>query len=70
MEALILKLYTEVIMTPDEANALMQVMSEKVSQLTRENMLFESKIIYLTQQLKKFEDDKSSEILEPDGKSK
>ena len=55
---------------PDEANALMQVMSEKVSQLTRENMLFESKIIYLTQQLKKFEDDKSSEILEPDGKSK
>ena len=57
-------------MTPAEANALMQVMSEKVSQLTRENMLFESKIIYLTQQLKKFEDDKSSEILEPDGKSK
>ena len=57
-------------MTPDEANALMQVMREKVNQLTRENMLFESKIIYLTQQLKKFEDDKSSEILEPDGKSK
>lgn len=59
-------------MTPDEANALMQVMSEKVNQLTRENMLFESKIIYLTQQLKKYQENESqsSEILEPDGKSK
>ena len=59
-------------MTPDEANALMQVMSEKVNQLTRENMLFESKIIYLTQPLKKYQENESqsSETIEPDGKSK
>ena len=59
-------------MTPDEANTLMQVMSEKVNQLTRENMLFESRIIHLTQQLKKYQDDEnqSAESLDPDGKSK
>ncbi len=34
-------------MNPDEANALMQVMSAKINQLTQQNLMFESKIMYL-----------------------
>ena len=34
-------------MNPDEANALMQVMSNKINQLTQQNLMFESKIMYL-----------------------
>lgn len=38
-------------MNPDEANALMQVMSTKINQLTQQNLMFESKIIYLNKLL-------------------
>lgn len=34
-------------MNPDEANALMQVMSNKINQLTQQNLMYESKIMYL-----------------------
>jgi len=34
-------------MNPDEANALMQVMSNKINQLTQQNLMYESKILYL-----------------------
>jgi hypothetical protein len=38
-------------MNPDEANALMQVMSAKINQLTQQNLMFESKIMYLNKLL-------------------
>jgi|TARA_B100001094_G_C17878005_1_gene645448 hypothetical protein len=38
-------------MNTDEANALMQVMSTKINQLTQQNLMFESKIIYLNKLL-------------------
>lgn len=38
-------------MNNDEANALMQVMSTKINQLTQQNLMFESKIIYLNKLL-------------------
>jgi hypothetical protein len=34
-------------MNPDEANTLMQVMSNKINQLTQQNIMLESKIMYL-----------------------
>ena len=34
-------------MNPDEANTLMQVMSNKINQLTQQNIMYESKIMYL-----------------------
>jgi hypothetical protein len=34
-------------MTPDEANTLMQVMSNKINQLTQQNIMLESKVMYL-----------------------
>ena len=38
-------------MNPDEANALMQVMSNKINQLTQQNLMYESKIMYLNKLL-------------------
>ena len=38
-------------MSPDEANALMQVMSNKINQLTQQNLMYESKIMYLNKLL-------------------
>ena len=34
-------------MSPDEANTLMQVMSNKINQLTQQNIMLESKVMYL-----------------------
>jgi len=34
-------------MNPDEANTLMQVMSSKINQLTQQNIMLESKVMYL-----------------------
>lgn len=34
-------------MSPDEANTLMQVMSNKINQLTQQNVMLESKVMYL-----------------------
>jgi hypothetical protein len=34
-------------MNPDEANTLMQVMSNKINQLTQQNIMLESKVMYL-----------------------
>lgn len=34
-------------MSPDEANTLMQVMSNKISELTQQNVMLESKVMYL-----------------------
>ena len=34
-------------MNPDEANMLMQVMSNKINQLTQQNIMLESKVMYL-----------------------
>jgi hypothetical protein len=34
-------------MSPDEANTLMNVMSNKINQLTQQNIMLESKVMYL-----------------------
>ena len=34
-------------MNPDEANILMQTMSNKINQLTQQNIMLESKVTYL-----------------------
>jgi len=34
-------------MSPDEANTLIQVMNNKISQLTQQNVMLESRVMYL-----------------------
>jgi len=35
-------------MSPDEANTLIQVMNNKISQLTQQNVMLESRVMYLS----------------------
>ena len=68
-------------MNSDEINNLMQVMSNKINQLTQQNIMLESKVIYLSSILQKLQDsdsesndggtfDEPSQVKQNNGKSK
>jgi hypothetical protein len=42
-------------MNPDEINNLMQVMSNKINQLTQQNIMLESKVMYLNSVLQQMQ---------------
>jgi len=42
-------------MNTDEANTLMQVMSNKINQLTQQNVMLESKVMYLNSVIKQLQ---------------
>lgn len=42
-------------MNPDEVNMLMQVMSNKINQLTQQNIMLESKVMYLNSALQQLQ---------------
>tara|TARA_B100000287_G_scaffold226291_1_gene213487 strand:+ start:350 stop:544 length:195 start_codon:yes stop_codon:yes gene_type:complete len=51
-------------MTPDEATNLIQVMSNRINQLTQQNLLLEAKVLELTSQLEKEDDFENEKPLE------
>lgn len=48
-------------MSPEEANNLMQVMNNRINQLTQQNMILESKIITLSSMIEKMKQDEISD---------
>ncbi len=42
-------------MNPDEANVLMNIMSNKINQLTQQNIMLESKVTYLNSVIQKLQ---------------
>jgi len=49
-------------MNPEEANVLMQVMSNKINQLTQQNIMLESKVMYLNSALQQLQQSSSEEV--------
>lgn len=45
-------------MNPDEANMLMQVMNNKISQLVQQNIMLESRVMYLNSVLEQLQSEK------------
>tara|TARA_Y100000389_G_C17471490_1_gene531700 strand:+ start:31618 stop:31821 length:204 start_codon:yes stop_codon:yes gene_type:complete len=48
-------------MSPEEANNLMQVMNNKINQLTQQNMLLESKVMTLTSMIEQMKQNESGD---------
>jgi len=48
-------------MSPEEANNLMQVMNNRINQLTQQNMLLESKVMTLTSMIEQMQQNESSD---------
>jgi len=49
-------------MNQDEANMLMQVMSNKINQLTQQNIMLESKVMYLNSVLQQLQSSKEKKV--------
>jgi hypothetical protein len=48
-------------MSPEEANNLMQVMNNKINQLTQQNMMLESRVMTLTSMIEQMKQNESSD---------
>lgn len=48
-------------MSPEEANNIMQVMNNKINQLTQQNIILESRVMTLTAAIESMKQDESSE---------
>ena len=48
-------------MSPEEANNLMQVMSNKINQLTQQNIILESRVMTLSAALESMKQDESDD---------
>lgn len=48
-------------MSPEEANNLMQVMSNKINQLTQQNIILESRVMTLSTALESMKQDESDD---------
>ncbi len=48
-------------MSPEEANNLMQVMSNKINQLTQQNIILESRVMTLSTALESMKQDESGD---------
>ena len=51
-------------MTPDEATNLIQVMNNRINQLTQQNLLLEAKVLELTSKLEQEDDFENEKPLE------
>jgi len=48
-------------MSPEEANNLMQVMNNRINQMTQQNMILESKVMTLTSMIEQMQQNESSD---------
>ena len=57
-------------MTPDEATNLIQVMSNRINQLTQQNLLLEAKVLELTSKLEQEDDFENEKPLDKERNGK